>query len=886
MKLGPYPPYFRAWLLLLAACVPYAAVFAQSTYVNFECKQTSPVRLSTDGRRLFAVNTPDARLSVFDVTHPSNPALLAEIPVGVEPVSVNPRTSDEVWVVNEVSDSISIVSVSQRSVTDTLYVPDEPADVVFAGGRAFVTAARKNMIVVFDVISHARLASIPVSGVNPRALAASIDGTKVYAAFALSGNHTTIIPESIAPAQAKPTNPSLPTPPKAGLIVEASDPAWANVIKYQMPENDVVEIDVASLSVTRYFTNLGTINLGIAVRPDNGDLYVANTDARNLVHFEPVLRGHVVDNRITEITIGTGARTFYDLNPGTDYGILPNRTAMTNALAQPTAIVFDPSGNFFYVAAFGTDRIASVDKNGNILARIDVGNAAGSVADPRHKRGPRGLALNAGAQRLYAFNRIANSITIIDTAGLAVLAEIPVGSFDPTPAVIRNGRGFLYDAKLSGNGTISCATCHVDAEMDLLAWDLGDPSGVTTPVTLSVTNGTGTNVPATFVVQSHPMKGPLTTQTLRGLQGSEPFHWRGEKTNFLAFASTFNTLLGAATNLTEVDQAAFRDFINTLTFEPNPNQNLDRTYPTNFAGGNAVAGLQSFQTQPIANCGLCIVCHRVPPGSGSFNFIVPNNEEGGLPQNFKRPQLRDLYQRLDMSTNAGAMSMTGFGLMHDGEQPSLISFLSRPFFGTIPGDVKTNLSAFLQCFDNGTAPAVGYTRTVNASNVGTAGILNDWSLLENQAAVSNVDLVVKGTLDGKLHGLLYRPASTDYLVDSTNSAPFTRAQLQAKILAGDSLSLTGVPPGSGARMAIDRDLDGVLDGDVALPALQAVASGGNLVLSWPYSAAGYVLESSPTLSSTSIWTTVAAPLVIVGSQNLLTNNPTSTARFYRLRLDY
>ena len=35
---------------------------------------------------------------------------------------------------------------------------------------------------------------------------------------------------------------------------------------------------------------------------------------------------------------------------------LPNLTALTNALAQPTGIVFDPSGAFFYVAAFGSDR--------------------------------------------------------------------------------------------------------------------------------------------------------------------------------------------------------------------------------------------------------------------------------------------------------------------------------------------------------------------------------------------------------------------------------------------------------------------------------------------------------------------------------------------------
>ena len=114
---------------------------AAAVYVNFEGKQTSPIRLSPDGTRLFAVNTPDARLSVFDVTQPSNPRLIAEIPVGVEPVSVNPRNNDEVWVVNEVSDSISVVSVSQRMVTDAIYVKDEPADVVFAGGNAFISAS-------------------------------------------------------------------------------------------------------------------------------------------------------------------------------------------------------------------------------------------------------------------------------------------------------------------------------------------------------------------------------------------------------------------------------------------------------------------------------------------------------------------------------------------------------------------------------------------------------------------------------------------------------------------------------------------------------------------------------------------------------------------------
>src|SRR5687768_15502482 len=208
----------------------FAAMISLSaqTFVNFEGKQTAPIRLSPDGSRLFAVNTPDNRLSVFDVSNPQNPILIAEIPVGVEPVSVNPLNNEEAWVVNEVSDSVSVVSVSRRVVTDTLYVKDEPADVVFANGRAFISAARNNQITVFDISTHTAVTNIPVFGENPRSMCINSNGTRLYAAFALSGNRTTIIPFDRAPLQSPPDNPNLPTPPRVSLIVDATNPTWTN----------------------------------------------------------------------------------------------------------------------------------------------------------------------------------------------------------------------------------------------------------------------------------------------------------------------------------------------------------------------------------------------------------------------------------------------------------------------------------------------------------------------------------------------------------------------------------------------------------------------------------------------------------------------------------
>jgi YVTN family beta-propeller protein len=877
-------------LALLAVLVIGALGTARPTvaqsFVNFEGKQVSPVRLSPDGSRLFAVNTPDARLSVFDISNPSNPILIAEIPVGIEPVSVNPRSNDEAWVVNEVSDSISIVSVSRRMVVDTIYAQDEPGDVVFAAGKAFVTCGRRNQVRVFDVLTHLPVGGpIALTGENPRAITVNSNGTRVYVAFALSGNRTTIIPPERAPAQPPPTNPNLPPPPQVSLIVDATDPAWAGgvnpVIRYTVPDNDVAEIDTSSLAVTRYFARVGTVNFALAVRPNSGDIYVCNTDARNLTRFEPNVRGNLVSNRVSRISAANGAVTHYDLNPDIEYGVMPNLAARSNALAQPTAIVFGPSGNNAYVAAFGTDRIVRIDANtGRVTDLIDVGppSAGGAAADPRNKKGPRGLALGPpGSQRLYVLNRFSNTITIVNTFDHTVLTEIPIGSHDPTPVAVRNGRGFLYDAKLSGNGTASCAACHIDSEMDMIAWDLGDPNGQMQATTTTLAPGFPTR-PGAF----HPMKGPMTTQTLRGMAGLDPLHWRGDRTNFLHFNGAFESLLGGSV-LSAADMQAYRAYVNTIAFQPNPNQNLDRSMPTSFRNGNASAGAAIYTTQayqPLLGL-TCNTCHTLPTGSG---LVIVDAEALQESQHFKVPHLRNVYQKANFNHSPGAVSISGFGFVHDGIDDTLFNFLSRPVFGTFANNatIKNNLEAFVLCFDTGTAPAVGYARTISASNVTALAVMRDWLLLEQQAVSNNVQLIVKGTIDGRTRGFLYDAVRNSYYPDTTNAPAMTRAELEAKITAGDTLTVMGVPPGSGQRMGIDRNLDGVLDGDTPALLLSVAAASPNVLVSWTTNAAGFVLERAGEVPSTN-WRVETSRRGVVGPNFQVTNAPGSNRLFFRLR---
>src|SRR5262249_55250725 len=139
----------------------------------------------------------------------------------------------EVWVVNHLSDSISIVDVDGDAprVVRTLLVGDEPRDLVFAGpggARAFVTTAHRGQqrvdplltgvpasgdplltppavgrhdVWVFDAtnlgptLGGRPLAIVTMFGDTPRALAASADGGTVYAAVFKSGNQTTSISE-------------------------------------------------------------------------------------------------------------------------------------------------------------------------------------------------------------------------------------------------------------------------------------------------------------------------------------------------------------------------------------------------------------------------------------------------------------------------------------------------------------------------------------------------------------------------------------------------------------------------------------------------------------------------------------------------------------------
>jgi DNA-binding beta-propeller fold protein YncE len=341
-------------------------------------------------------------------------------------------------VVNHLSDSVSIVDVSDPAsarVVRTLLVGDEPRDLVFAGPggtRAFITTAHRGQntplqstietvlttggagradVWVFDA-THLGAAFggtpetiITLFGDTPRALAASPDGSKVYAAIFQSGNKTTTINNGFVPdGGASTTGPldcsappgGLPPPntnfqgiaaPEVGLIVkfdgthwvDERNRCWDSVLRFSLPDRDVFLIDAtttpptAVAGATGNWQGVGTILFNMVVNPANGNVYVSNLDSQNEVRFEGAgvfaagfkppgepasVRGHLAESRIS--ILHAGAPDIRHLNKHIDYTTCcaPAPNAENDAsLAFPVGMAVSHDGGILYVAGFGSSAV-------------------------------------------------------------------------------------------------------------------------------------------------------------------------------------------------------------------------------------------------------------------------------------------------------------------------------------------------------------------------------------------------------------------------------------------------------------------------------------------------------------------------------------------------
>ena len=884
------------------------------SYTLFESDPVTPIAMSPDGSRLYAVNTPDGHLEVFEPNSAGWATNIGSVPVGLEPVSVAVRNQDEVWVVNHLSDSVSIVDVSSDPprVVRTLLVGDEPRGIVFAGpggDRAFIATAHRGQntpwpegdyhlpgvgradVWVFDAdnlgtsLRGNPITVVQLFGDKPRALAATPDGSKVYAAVFRSGNRTVPIGEGLVcdgvgpcnvQGTAYPAGRPFPetnfqgiTSRESGIIVGFNELTsrwedemgndWSPAVRFSLPDFDVFEIDAnaATPSETRAFSGVGTVLFNMVVNPANGRLYVTNTEANNLVRFEgfgdytavlgpkpsgdpPSVRGHLHRSRITVID-PAGAVSPRHLNKHIPYGQTPVPSGVKEkSVATPLQMVVSSDGSTLYVAGFGSNAIAIYN-----TAALENDTFVPDAANLVPVDLPSGLVLDEDRGFLWVTSRQTNNLVSIDINTRET--RTTGGRYTPEPAPIKAGRKFLYDAQLtSSNGEASCSSCHVFGDMDDLSWDLGDPDGV--PFANPNPTPSDPEFPLLGFLPGlqpfDPLKGPMTTQSLRGMKNAGPMHWRGDRTGgasggdpldanaaFLAFNVAFPGLVGRDEGeLDADDMQSFTDFVLEITYPPNPIRPLD-----NSLSGSASAGEALYNgpiTDTVANCNACHTLDRAQGFFGTSGRSTFENET----MEFKVPHLRNAYQKVGMFGQApdgffpGADGsfmgdqVRGTGFLHDGSAATVFNFVGAGVFA-LNDTEQRQLEAFVMEFDSDLAPIVGQQTTVSASSGSDTLARVDLLIARANATyytspamgeVKECDLIAKGVVAGAQRGWFY-VGNDDFESDKAGDALWSKSQLLAAATqTGQPVTFTCVPPGSGRRMGIDRDQDTVLDADDAI----------------------------------------------------------------------
>lgn len=836
--------------------------------VTFESGPVRPLALTGDRDRLLLTNIPDGRLEILRVTE-SGLEAESSILVGLEPVAVALRNDGEAWVVNHLSDSISIVDISgpTPSLIRTLLVGDEPQDIVFASGRAYITTARRGQnspsepalstpgvgradLWVFDPNDLGDqpggepVAVLSLFGDSPRGLAVSADGTRVYASVFKSGNRTTIVsafavcpggaeaPPCIVDQRVMPGG--LPPPnenfegipqPHTGLIVKF-DPStdawvdelgrdWTNAIEISLPDYDVFEIDAAAdvPREVRAFSGVGTVLYNLAVHPISGRVYVSNTEARNEVRFEPVVRGQQHLSRISILSAdGVVAR---HLNKHIDYAIVPSPPGTAErSIALPLAMHFEPDGETLYLAAFGSGSVGVFD-----VASLedDTFEPGSPPAIPVSGGGPCGLALDAERRRLYVATRFDNGVSVIDLEARREVEHLRFHS--PEPASVVRGRRWLYDARAtSSNGEATCASCHVFADVDDLAWDLGDP-GLPVVANPNPLHDVILQSPLfePFWMDFHPLKGPLTTQTLRGMDHHGPMHWRGDRSGalgpsgdagderaaFQQFNGAFVSLLGAAHVLPQEALDDLTDFVLAIRPGPNPHRALDNTLSSSQERARfEFFGPEDGQPDPLGSH--CVTCHTVDPEAGRFGTATHMSANGEAAQIMKIPSLRSAYRKVGMfnlfpssfrlAPGGTGPQVRGFGFVHDG---SLGMFIATPM-------------EYVMAFDTDFAPIVG--QQISADRGSSERAIDRIDLLLERCAIGECDLMATAFVNREARSWL---VTGDGLESDRRNEPLSSVDALLDLAAGDgaTVTFTALPPGMGTRRALDRDGDGDRDGD-------------------------------------------------------------------------
>ncbi len=248
--------------------------------------------------------------------------------------------------------------------------------------------------------------------------------------------------------------------------------------------------------------------------------------------------------------------------------------------------VFTTHGDYLFVAMPGNRTVERLDVlggDGQAGTLLDVGLAVD------------GVALLSDDRTLAALAPLSREIVLYDVSSFdqlpQPLARVRFPGDDPLPPQLRRGKQLFHDAadeRLSKDGYIACAHCHLDGLSDNRTWDFTDR---------------GEGLRNTHALGGHAQQGLLHwSANFDEVQDFEhdlrgPFRGRGLMTDDVFHTGTRDTTLGDAKAGLSGELDALAAYVASLREIRSPFRNPDGSLPA-----AAVRGQALFATLGCAGC--------------------------------------------------------------------------------------------------------------------------------------------------------------------------------------------------------------------------------------------------------------------------------------------
>lgn len=410
------------------------------------------------------------------------------------------------YVANSDAHQVAVVDLAGGKVVGTLAVPAEPTGLVLTkdGSKLYVTCASpKSVVCVVDARAMKITGQLPAghTAIGP---ALSADEKRLYICNRFD-NNVAVIDLATGKEIAKVAMTREP-------FAAATTPDGKTVfVINHLPVDRADGYDVAALvaaidTATNKTTNIRLLNgstsvRGLCVSPDGKYVYVAHVLARYQMPTTQLERGWMDTNALSIIDavnkkfVNSVLLDDVDLGAANPWGVACAADGQTICVAHAgtnEVSIINTTGVFEKLAKIAADEKAATTpgakKEGSAIyasaTLADVPNDLAFLVDLRRRvsvdgLGPRGLAI--AANKAITTQYFSDSLAIVDLATKPdkLVTSLALGP-KPQFTVQRRGEQLFNDARICFQHWQSCATCHPDARVDALNWDLMN-DGLGTP---------------------------------------------------------------------------------------------------------------------------------------------------------------------------------------------------------------------------------------------------------------------------------------------------------------------------------------------------------------------------------------------------------------------